>query len=327
MKIRRAIYFVSLAGLLGACTCPSFAWPADAEGSFQRTLTVSGPVNLEITNGSGSIRVRAGSSGSVQISAKIKATNGFDADAEAKVKRIEANPPIRQSGNSIYVGREDDPDLRRNISISYEINVPAQTELRSHTGSGTHEIEGLHGMATISSGSGSLSARNIEDAVHAETGSGSITIEQVKGNVIAKTGSGSINAIDVAGGFDAHTGSGHIVFQQSAQGSVRAKTGSGGMDLRNIRGSLNADLGSGSITADGAPVGPWTVHTGSGSVRLQMGSNASFDLHVHTGSGTISVQQPVTSQENKSKREFTGKIRGGGVPVEVETGSGSVDIQ
>lgn len=324
MKIRKLMYLLSLLALTAALTSMSMA--LGDEGSFQRTLTVQGPVNLEINNGSGSIHIHTANSNSVQISAQIKASNWFAGDVDAKIKKIEANPPIEQSGNSIRIGREDDPELLRDISISYEITVPPQTELRSHTGSGSQEIEGLRGMATVGTGSGSLTVRNIGSAVHAETGSGSITLDAIKGDVIAKTGSGSIHATEVAGSFEAHTGSGHIDFQQAASGSVHAKTGSGSIELHDVHGSLEADSGSGSIRASGLPVGPWTIHAGSGSVRLQVAENASFDLRAHTGSGSISVQQPVTMQTS-SKHDFSGKVRGGGVPVNVDTGSGSVDVQ
>ena len=36
---------------------------------------------------------------------------------------MEANPPILQSGNDLRIGHIDDPELRRNISISYEVVV------------------------------------------------------------------------------------------------------------------------------------------------------------------------------------------------------------
>lgn len=323
MKICGIARLIFLIVLPAALVSVAMAW--GPEGSFERTLAIHGRVNLEITNGSGSIHIHTADSNSVHISARIKANSMFDSDAEEEIKKIEANPPIVQSGNSIHIGRNDDPDLQH-VSISYEITVPPQTELRSRTGSGSQEIEGLRQMATVTAGSGTLTLRNLAAGVHAETGSGSIVLQGIQGDVTAKTGSGSIHATEVAGSFDAHTGSGHIDFQQASSGSVRAQTGSGSMDLDGLRGSLMAESGSGSIHASGMPVGPWTLHAGSGSVRLQLAANASYDLHAHTGSGSISVDAPVTAKSS-SKHDFTGKVRGGGVSVNVESGSGSVDVQ
>jgi len=309
-----------------ACLVPVRA-AASAEGSFQRTLQVTGPVNIDLTTGSGSVHVRTGSSNQVEVVGRIKVTNWFGGDAEERVKRIEDNPPIQQSGNDIHIGHVSDPELMHNISISYDLVVPAETQLHSHTGSGNQSVEGLHGMLEIESGSGGLKISDIGDTVRAETGSGDVEIDRVKGNVRAKTGSGSIRGTGIAGGFEGRTGSGHIDLDQTAPGAVRAETGSGGMELRGVRGSLEAYAGSGNVSAEGAPTGSWTVHTGSGSVHLKFASDAAYDLDAHTSSGSVSVSQPVTVQGTLGRRELRGKVRGGGVPVEVNTGSGNIEIQ
>ncbi len=305
------------------------ALPAAAatEGSFQRTLPVTGPVRMDLTTGSGDVRVRAGNSNQVQISGHIRASEWFAGNVEEKIRRLEANPPIQQSGNDIRIGHIDDPELRHNISISYEVTVPAETELRVETGSGNQTVEGIRGPLEVNAGSGGLKISEIGDRVHAETGSGDIEIDRVKGNVHAKTGSGSIRAEEVAGGFEADSGSGHITLHQTAPGSVRVDTGSGGMDLRGVRGSLDAKAGSGTIEAEGSPTGAWNVHTGSGTVQLKIPSDAAFDLAAHTRSGSISVEQPHAVQGSIGRKEIRGRVGGGGVPVEVETGSGDIQIQ
>jgi DUF4097 and DUF4098 domain-containing protein YvlB len=300
---------------------------AAAEGSFQRTLQVTGAVNLDLTTGSGSVNVRTGSSSEVQVTGHIKVTKWFGGNADDRVKRIEANPPIQQSGNDIRVGHIDDSELMHNISISYDLVVPAETQLHSHTGSGSQTVAGLRKRLEIESGSGTLKISDIGDAVRAETGSGGIEIDRVKGNVRAKAGSGTIRATDIAGAFEGQTGSGHITLEQTASGSVRADTGSGGMELRGVHGSLDAQAGSGTITAEGDPTGSWSAHTGSGNIQLSLASDAAFDLDAHTSSGSITVSQPVTVQGSIGRKELRGKVRGGGVPVEVETGSGNIEIR
>ena len=300
---------------------------ASAEGSFQRTLQVTGPVNLDLTTGSGSVNVRTGNSSEVQVTGHIKATKWFGSNAEERVKRIETNPPIQQNGNEIRIGHVDDAELLQNISISYDLVVPAETELRSNTGSGNQSVEGLRMTVEIESGSGSLKISDIADTVRAETGSGDITADRVKGSVRVKTGSGSIRATAIAGEFEGQTGSGHITLEQTAAGSVRANTGSGGMELRGIKGSLDAEAGSGTITVEGNPTGKWSVHSGSGNIHLKLASDAGFDLDAHTSSGSISAIQPVTVQGSVGHKRLRGKVHGGGVPVVVETGSGNVEIE
>jgi DUF4097 and DUF4098 domain-containing protein YvlB len=323
-KIVPSVFACAIAALLCLQASPA---AAIAEGSFQRTLQVTGPVHMELTTGSGNVQVRTGNSTEVQVTGRIRVTEWFEGNVQEKIKRLEANPPIQQSGNTIRVGHLDDPDLRRNISISYEVIVPAETDLRVESGSGNQRVEGIRGPLQVSAGSGGLNISAIGDRVRAETGSGDIQIDRVQGNVRAKTGSGSIRADEIAGAFEADTGSGHITLQQTAPGSVRVDTGSGGMELRGVRGSLDAKAGSGTIEAEGSPTGAWNLQTGSGTVQLKIPSDASFDLAAHTSSGSISVDQPHTVQGSIGRKEIRGKVGGGGVPVEVETGSGDIQIQ
>jgi len=39
------------------------------------------------------------------------------------------------------------------------------------------------------------------------------------------------------------------------------------------------------------------------------------------------VAQPVTVQGSMGRKELHGKVNGGGVPIHVQTGSGSIEIQ
>jgi DUF4097 and DUF4098 domain-containing protein YvlB len=298
---------------------------AAVEGSFQRSLKVSGAVDVDITTGSGSITVRTGDSETVQVNGRIRASD-WSGDAAEKVHRLEANPPIYQSGNIIHIGHIEEEFLRKNVSISYELVVPATTRLKSNSGSGNQTIDGIQGPLEVNAGSGALRISNIGSTVRAETGSGNIDLDHVGGNVHAKAGSGSIRATDIRGGFEGNTGSGHVTLSQAAPGAVRVETGSGGMELRGLRGSLEARAGSGGITAEGQPTGGWMVHTGSGSIHLRLPGDASFDLDARTSSGSISLEHPVTVQGQLGRKEIRGKVRGGGVQVQVQTGSGNIEI-
>jgi DUF4097 and DUF4098 domain-containing protein YvlB len=327
MKSQR-IRFTAIAVFAAAmvlCSLPALA--SEKEGSFERTLKVSGAVNLQVETGSGNIDIRTGDSSQVVVKARIKVSNWSGHDSEEKITRLEANPPIMQSGNDIRIGHIDDPELRHNVSISYEVTVPQDTQLRSRTGSGNMDVNGVHGTAEVGSGSGNVKVSDIGAGVRADTGSGNIDIDHIHGNVHARTGSGTIRATAIAGAFEGDTGSGNLTLEQTESGSVHVNTGSGTLDIKGVKGSLEAKAGSGDIRAEGEPTGAWTVHSGSGGVKLRFPANAAFDLNARTSSGSIKVNHPLTVQGSISKKEVRGKVLAGGVPVEVETGSGDVEIE
>lgn len=301
-----------------------------AQGSFERTLQVTGPVDLEVTTGSGRITVRTGEGGRVYVRGLIRANRGFlggGMDPEEKVRALEANPPIVQSGNVIRVGHIADRELRRNVSISYELVVPVETRLRSNTGSGDQTIEGLRGPVDADTGSGSLHISNIGDEVKADTGSGDVVLNAIQGSVKADTGSGSIRAYGVAGGFVADTGSGSVRLEQTKPGEVRVDTGSGSVEVRGVVGALYIETGSGDVVAEGQPTADWRLSTGSGSIRIKVPPDVGFDFHAHTGSGSIYADHPVTVQGAIKRSDLRGQVRGGGYLIDAETGSGSIRIE
>jgi hypothetical protein len=316
-------------GLLLAAATQGFARDTAAEGSFDRTLKVTGAVDLDISTGSGQITVHAGDAATVRVVATIRVSEDWRisrSDAQEKVRRIEANPPIQQTGNSIVIGRIEDEDLRRKVSISYDLTVPAATHLQSHTGSGSQTIEGIRGPLEASTGSGSLKISGIGAEIQCRTGSGSIELDDIRGSVRASTGSGHIRAARVAGSFSGHTGSGAIEVEQTAAGDSEVETGSGTITLRGTHGKLQAHTGSGTITAEGEMTGDWRLRTGSGSIRIRLPQQAAFELNAHAGSGSIHTGYPVLVQGTLGRHEVRGKVRGGGPVLEVSTSSGSIEI-
>ena len=301
---------------------------AAEQGTFDRTLKVTGAVELDIGTGSGSINIRPGSADSVVIHATVRVGDDFSGDeARARLQRIIQNPPIEQNGNFIRVGRNDDPDLRRNVSISYDVTVPAETRVNSSTGSGSQSVEGIAGPLKISTGSGSLKVNNIGNEVRATTGSGEIAIDGAKGAVTASTGSGNIQARGVGGAFEARTGSGSVHMDQTAAGNVSVSTGSGNITVNNVKGGLRVGTGSGTIHAQGEMTADWSVETASGSVVVELPHTTGFELSARSVSGSINVDREITMQGSMSRREVHGKVGSGGYLLQARTTSGSITVR
>jgi Putative adhesin len=318
-----------MAVLVLALAVSSLPLQAAATGHFERTLQVSGPVDLEVSSGSGEITVRTGANNSVSVSARIHASSGswlFGGNEEEKIHKIEQNPPIEQQGNTIRIGRIEDSELIRHISIDYELTVPAQTKLNAHTGSGAISITGVQLPLTAKTGSGGITVNNIGAETRINSGSGGLTIHGVKGSLHAETGSGSIHGDGVAGEIVATTGSGRVELEQISPGDARVETGSGSVKLRGIKGGLRVSTGSGGIDAEGEPTHDWHLGAGSGSITLKVPAQASFNLDARTSSGTLTVNHQVTMQGAISKNHIQGKVGNGGVIMDVHTGSGSIAI-
>ena len=295
--------------VLGSATACRLDAQTRAEGMFDRTLAVNGPVTLDIRTGSGGIEIHRGPAESIRVIGRIRAGSSWRrSDVEERVREIEAAPPIVQDGNTIRVGGTRDDSLFRNISISYDVTVPMDTQVQSHTGSGSQTISEVGGP------------------IDASTGSGRLTLRNIRGDVRASTGSGGIQAEAIGGSFVGRAGSGHIDLSQTGEADVTVSTGSGGIDVRGARRSLRARAGSGSIELEGRPAGNWDVETGSGGVRIDFPEDSAFELNARTGSGGINLTHPISLVDSRSRSRLRGTVRGGGSRVDLSTGSGSIQI-
>src|SRR5690606_14696550 len=115
-----------LAGVLAAVPIAGYA---QITGQFERTFEVDQPLELQVTTGSGSITLDAGDPGSAPVLGRIRARPTWTRSAEESeplVRALEPDPPIELDGRTLRVGELDD-DWSQNLSISYEIRVPAST--------------------------------------------------------------------------------------------------------------------------------------------------------------------------------------------------------
>lgn len=280
------------------------------QGTFDRTLQVSGPVDLEVLTRSGDVTVRAGSSSTVEIHGKIFVNDRWlMGRREGDVQAIQQNPPIRQEGNSIHIDYVNGHD----ISVDYEIIVPADTTVRTQSGSGDQTIEGTHGNVDL------------------HTGSGDVKLTNLTGEIRLQTGSGDVRAHDISGAVRGGAGSGDIEVEETGSGDVELHTGSGNIEVRGIQGGFHGETGSGDITAEGTQSGNWEIRTGSGNVRVTLPGNSAFDADISTSSGSIDVNSPiemvVQGRVEETRRHIQGKVRGGGPLLSVRTGSGDIHIQ
>jgi hypothetical protein len=308
--LSRRLTLAAVSAVLVLLFASTAAFASTPQGTFEKSLQVSGPVDLEVLTHSGDVTIRAGGSGAVFIRGKIfVGDRWFGGRHDDDVHAIEQNPPIRQSGNAIHI----DYVNYRNISIDYEITVPADATVRARSGSGDQIIEGTRGNVDVQTGSGDVKLTNISGEVHLQTGSGDVRARSISGTV--------------RGG----TGSGDVVVEETGKGNIDLRTGSGGITARGVNGGFRGETGSGDITAEGTQTDTWELHTGSGNVHVRLPSNAAFEADISTSSGSIDVGSPIETtvqgRVGDSHKTIRGKVRGGGPLLRVRTGSGDIHIE
>ena len=263
-----------------------------ADGTFERTLKVNGPVLLGIDTGAGSIHVSAGPVSTVHIVGHVHSSGrwpgGGGSSAEDRVKQVVNKPPIDQAGNIISLGHNFHVS---NVSIDYVITTPRGTDLRADTGSGDVRVEDDGGPVQLKTASGTIAATGLSDRVSLESGSGSIV-------------AGMLSARD-----------------------VKAQTGSGDITLNNVQSGLWAHTGAGDLRVSGKPISAWKLETGYGNITLDT-AGAPLSLNATTGSGDIQYTGGTLKQASGSSwQHMVGEANGGGPQVRLSTGAGNIHVK
>ena len=104
-----AVRFVSLAvcfvALAGCDIAHLVAQSERARGSFERTLTVDGPVDLSVRSGSGGIQIRIGTGDRVQVIGKVSAGSSRDGLDPAERVRLSRNHSADHAGGQRHPNR------------------------------------------------------------------------------------------------------------------------------------------------------------------------------------------------------------------------------
>jgi DUF4097 and DUF4098 domain-containing protein YvlB len=151
-----------------------------------------------------------------------------------------------------------------------------------------------------------------EGRVNLHTGDGKIDLAGFKGDMDLHSGDGSENLESVDGKLHASTGDGHITAQGRFD-ELELKTGDGHVEVRAAQGST---LAAG-----------WRLETGDGNVSLELPSELSADVSLHTSDGHIDLDMPIVTEGKIRQNEVHGKLNGGGGPLTIRTGDGSIHLR
>jgi hypothetical protein len=274
---------------------------------WTKSYTISGRAQVRVDTNDGAVRIATGSSKQVEFRVIY---DGYELN---KNLRIDS----RQDGDSVQLNARVTGHWgfawghgRRGPRI--EVSMPKDADLQIDTGDGSVETQMVSGRVKIHTGDGSVHVQAVDGNVDIDTGDGSITLEGAKGDIRLHTGDGHIEARNLDGRVDANSGDGHIKIDGRLD-SLNVKTGDGSIDARVEPGSKLS--------------GGWSIRTGDGSVDLALPANLQANIDATTNNGHISLGIPVTVEGTfSSNSQIRGKMNGGGEPLTIHTGDGSIRL-
>jgi DUF4097 and DUF4098 domain-containing protein YvlB len=296
-----------------------------AQGSFDRTYTVNGPIRLDLANASGAVRITGSTDNKVHVHGEIRARSFLFNDPQKQARTLADNPPIEQRPDIIRIGK--DLSKFNGAAIDYTIEVPRNTEVTTTVASGAQTISDVQGPVRIDSASGSIAVSKIEHSVQISTASGSITAQDLGDDLRANSASGSLSATNVKGDVRVNAISGSMNITKPGA-RVEASTTSGSVDIVGAGNDVTASSVSGRVSVQGNPSGNsyWSLKTTSGSVDIGVPPSANFHLSAEAVSGDIRTGIPVVI-EDQGKHSLRARVGNPGGRVEIHTVSGGIRVE
>lgn len=231
---------------------------------------------------------------------------------------------------------------KKSLNFSFKIYAPQQVTTRLQTSGGNINLTGISGDQKFATSGGNLYLnslsghidgktsggniymKNCKNELDLATSGGNIRAENSEGNLTLHTSGGSIQLNDLNGTIDAATSGGNIK-GESIAGTLYARTSGGNVSLQNLSGDVKASTSAGNMDVSIVHPGKYiTLKNSAGKVTLTIPKNSGMDLRLNASQ--ISTQNLVNFNGRNSKDEIEGTINGGGIPVNVDAGSGKIQL-
>jgi Putative adhesin len=273
---------------LGLAAILTATAPVVSAEEVAKTFAISGHAKVRVVTDDGAVRVSTGDIKQVEVRVVY---SGYKLDRDLRLS-------TSQNGDNVEVAVKTGGSWgfswsARHSELRVEIHMPREADLEVTSGDGAVEVDSISGNLDIRSGDGSIRVQSAKGDIHLRAGDGSIEGHGLDGRVDATTGDGHIN---IEGRFD----------------SLNIKTGDGSVNARADKGSTVATT--------------WNIHTGDGSVDLEIPGQMQANIDASTHDGHISLDIPVTVEGTFSSSRINGKMNGGGTPIVVRTGDGSIHL-
>jgi DUF4097 and DUF4098 domain-containing protein YvlB len=256
---------------------------------WQRTVDVPGRPTLRVITDDG--RIKIGIWDQKQVGMRVTTRGWHISDSQVRVAESHMSDQVTLEVRAPKF--HFDWGWHSSHSVLIEVWVPRGADL------------------DLSSGDGNVSVPGVEGHVAIRTGDGDVRVEDAKGTIELTTGDGRVTATGIDGRLRAHTGDGSMHIDGRFEG----------LDLTTGDGSITADVLPGSTVSD-----RWAMTTGDGSLTLMIPKDLKANLTAHSGDGGITVDAPMTLEGRITRHDVHGSLNGGGAPLTMRTGDGSIRL-
>lgn len=190
------------------------------------------------------------------------------------------------------------------------VTVPRGCSVHAQTVDGDIVLEGVQGTVNIQGVDPEVRVVGARTSCHVHTVNGDVTVKDAEGDIHLTTTDGDIAAVNCRGSFSTTTVNGDVTVRSSAL-------------TRCVMTGTDGDVSVATSIASG---GEYRFKTVGGNVDLSIPPDAAADVRMKTVDGELRCELPAEIEE-AGRREWRGRLNGGGSLVSLESTGGDLQIK
>lgn len=296
--------------------------------TITKTFTLEGPGQLDVSTSGGGISVEGTNGNQVEIEVYIRIRNNLLAPNDPMIDEVMEvyDLIMEQNGQTITVAAKKKNGFQpgKNANFGFKIKAPVEVSNYLRTSGGGLSLSNVKGNQKLNTSGGGINLDNITGTVDAHTSGGGIKVTNQDGDIDLNTSGGGISIIKSKGNISASTSGGSITLEDN-DGNIDASTSGGPIRINGNATSVRASTSGGGIRADITGLSQQLVlKTSGGSINVVLPRGLGMDLDLSGSSVNINLEN-FSGSAKKGKVE--GSMNGGGIPVELHTSGGGVNVE
>lgn len=277
---------------------------------FERAFDIRPGGALAIDVHDADVQVETGGGSGVEIELYLHAEDMEWARRmyeRAQFRAEQQGSTARLTSQEVRVDRSD-RGRRRWYSIRASIRIPRQFDVTIRTADGDVTVGDLNGSLDLRTADGDVTVGRVRGVVEADTQDGDVIVGDVEGPRVS-----------------IHSQDGDLSVGALAVQEAVIETQDGDVSIESVTGEVRVDTHDGDLRIGLKSVVGASIRTGDGDVTVYLPESFAADVDIQSES--IDVGDVLRVTGTVSRHRMKGTMNGGGPPLTVRTGDGSVTIR
>ncbi|MFC4104144.1 DUF4097 family beta strand repeat-containing protein [Paenibacillus xanthanilyticus] len=292
----------------------------DSTKTKEGELTVEADAiqSVSLTGWHGDIDVKPADGKTIRLRYKITVTAPSEEAADRKLAKLKVGDTREGEGLTLAAALGGEPVEDGEISLDYELQLPAGLKLIVKNQYGALTIADTKGDLDVQLGSGMLEIAGVRGQIAADVSYSNVYLHDLTGSVALKNDTSDINMEDVRGALQLESDNG-VNYIRSVDGPVTGRAEQGSVVLSDS-GDTDLSVVAGNVQLVGMK-GDARIRPESSDVTVMLDEGAGYALDVSVQDGGIRTRLPLPIErdsQNVGLKRLRGTVGDGAKSIAID---------